>query len=87
MQKDMKITTLRKLYLKTYNMNSIEFIEQMYYSEFDGLNHIELFEKAKQMHKAEILAAFTEGASDGFYGDGSSNKEKYYNETFKQPKQ
>jgi hypothetical protein len=46
-----------------------------------------LFEQAKQMHKAEILAAFTEGASDGFDGEYDSNREKYYQETFKQPKQ
>ena len=43
---------------------------------------IDLIEQAKEMHKAEILAAFTEGASDGYDGIYDSNKEKYYQETF-----
>ena len=40
-------------------------------------------EQAQAMHKEEILAAFTEGASDGFYGESDSNRERYYSETFK----
>ena len=47
----------------------------------DAINRI--VDEAKEMHKQEILDAFSEGASDGFYGEGSSNKEKYYQETFK----
>ena len=43
-----------------------------------------IIEHAQEMHRQEILDAFEEGSSDGFYGWGSSNKEKYYNETFKQ---
>jgi len=42
----------------------------------------EMIEQAKEMHKQEILDAFTEGASDGFYGESDSNREKYYQETF-----
>jgi hypothetical protein len=38
--------------------------------------------QAKEMEKQQILAAFEEGANDGYYGEGSSNKEKYYNETY-----
>jgi hypothetical protein len=37
---------------------------------------------ANKLHKQEILAAFTEGASDGYYGESDSNREKYYQETF-----
>ena len=40
-------------------------------------------EQAQAMHKEEILAAFTEGASDGFDGESDSNRERYYSETFK----
>ena len=47
-----------------------------------GTNINVLIEQAKEMHKAEILAAFTEGASDGFYGESDSNREQYYQETF-----
>lgn len=63
-------------------MNSIDWlIEKLgWNNRSDAINRI--VDEAKEMHKAEILAAFTEGASDGFYGDGSSNKEKYYTETF-----
>jgi hypothetical protein len=34
------------------------------------------------MHKQEILAAFTEGANDGYDGCYDSNKEQYYQEKF-----
>jgi hypothetical protein len=66
------------------NMSSIEWlIEQMR----NNIHHTikipsDYVEKAKQLHKEEILAAFEEGSDDGFYGWGSSNKEKYYDETF-----
>jgi hypothetical protein len=60
-------------------MTSIEFIEQMYYSEFNGVNHIELFEQAKEMHKKEIIQAFDSGVEDDGYID---NAEQYYQETF-----
>tara|TARA_R110000868_G_scaffold176120_4_gene413499 strand:- start:307 stop:528 length:222 start_codon:yes stop_codon:yes gene_type:complete len=36
------------------------------------------------MEKQQILDAFSEGASDGFYGESDSNREQYYNETYKQ---
>jgi hypothetical protein len=41
------------------------------------------YEQAKEMEKQQILAAFEEGADDGYYGEGSSNKEKYYTQTYK----
>ena len=40
------------------------------------------WEQAKQMERKQIIDAFSEGSSDGYDGWGSSNKEKYYNETF-----
>jgi hypothetical protein len=49
-------------------------------------------DEALEMHKQEILNAFSEGASDGFNGKFDcyyfnsplvSNREKYYQETFK----
>ena len=47
-----------------------------------GNEYVEIFEKAKEMEKQQMLDAFEEGSSDGFYGWGSSNKEQYYNETY-----
>jgi hypothetical protein len=65
-------------------MTSIELLFNKLWEEpKDKLTWYSILEEAKEIHKAEILDAFTEGASDGFYGDGSSNKEKYYQETFK----
>jgi hypothetical protein len=43
-------------------------------------DHIEETSLIKE--KQQIIDAFIEGASDGFYGEGSSNKEQYYNETY-----
>ena len=39
---------------------------------------LELLAKEKQ----QIIDAFSEGASDGFWGAGDSNKEEYYNEKY-----
>jgi hypothetical protein len=49
------------------------------------LKNTEAFEQAKEMHKAEILAA----ANTLLYhsaGPGDTAAETYYQETFKQPK-
>lgn len=40
-------------------------------------------EQANKIFEQQIIGAFCKGAEDGFYGEGESNKEKYYNETFK----
>ena len=37
-----------------------------------------LFEQAKEMHKQEILNAFSAGVEDGFDGLGDSDVEMYY---------
>jgi hypothetical protein len=65
-------------------MTSIEWLESKVPNAFKNLTAIKaLFEQAKEMHRQEILDAFTEGASDGYDGYYDSNREKYYNETFK----
>lgn len=46
------------------------------------LTKTEAFDNCSLLEKEQILEAFKEGASDGFYGDGDSNKEKYYNEKY-----
>jgi hypothetical protein len=66
-------------------MNSIEWLKEKYINQNCSLTIID-FDKARQMHKQEILAAFTEGANDGYDGCYDTNKEQYYEETFKQPK-
>ena len=38
---------------------------------------------AMKLEKQQILDAFEEGSSDGYDGWGSTNKEKYYNEIYK----
>lgn len=50
----------------------------------DGLFKKGVYEQAIEMEKQQILDAFSEGASDGFDGESDSNKEKYYNEKYKQ---
>ena len=63
---------------------SIEWLkERLKYRFLNNDTEESIFEQAKEMHKQEIKDAFTQGAEDGFYGDGSSNKEQYYQETFK----
>ena len=54
--------------------------------EIDGYTKAiqKIYSQAIEMHKQEILDAFEEGSSDGYDGWGSTNKEKYYNETYKQ---
>lgn len=45
---------------------------------------VDAIERANKMFEQQILDAFEEGSSDGYDGWGSTNKEKYYNETYKQ---
>lgn len=42
----------------------------------------DVIQEAKEMERKQILDAFTEGASDGHWGESDSNKEQYYNETY-----
>ena len=62
-------------------MTSIEWVfnymQKMQY--FIGNDLLEAFEKAKEMHKQEIIDAFDNGVEDDGYID---NAEQYYQETF-----
>lgn len=63
-------------------MTAVEWlIEQLMERGFQEKNY-EILKQAKEMEKQQIIDAFDEGSSDGFYGWGSSNKEQYYNETY-----
>ena len=65
-------------------MTSIEWLfEKLWEHQKDKLTWHSILNKAKEMHKVEIIDAFTEGASDGYDGIYDSNREKYYQETFK----
>lgn len=73
-------------------MTAVDWIVDQMFKQgyFDGnkplsitnLDHLQ--QQAKEMEKQQIVDAFNEGSDDGFYGFGDSNKEKYYNETYKQ---
>ena len=63
-------------------MTAVEWLKEKYISQNCSLTIID-FDKAKEMHKQEILNAFSRGAAEGLSGDGASNKEQYYNETYK----
>jgi hypothetical protein len=52
------------------------------YEDAGLLTAIKIGNSLLEMEKEQILAAFTEGASDGFYGESDSNREQYYQETF-----
>ena len=58
-------------------MNSIEWLFKEY--ELVGMLTTAMVNKAKEMHKQEIIDAFFEGA----YGGDNISGEQYYQETFK----
>jgi hypothetical protein len=63
-------------------MTSIEFIEQNFTLNINVYDWLLLIQQAKEMHKAEILAA----ANTLLYhstGPGNTAAEQYYQETFK----
>ena len=68
-------------------MTSIEWLANGFANIYPELElndkFFELLKESKEMHRQEILDAFTEGASDGYYGESDSNRERYYNEQFK----
>lgn len=72
-------------------MTAVEWLEEQLTYQYEGqtLNKFydwkditEIYNQAKEMEKQQILDAFDEGSSDGYDGWGSTNKEKYYNETY-----
>lgn len=66
--------------IKKYSVTAVEWIISQYIK--DGFFKKGVYEQAMEMERKQILDAFSEGASDGYWGEGSSNKEKYYNETY-----
>jgi len=56
---------------------AVEWVKDAYLNDFDGTNLHELFDKAKDMEKQQIIDAFNEGYFD------EKTAEYYYNETFK----
>jgi hypothetical protein len=60
-------------------MTSIEFLEQNFTLNISVYDWLLLIEKAKEMHRQEIIDAFFEGA----YGGDNISGEQYYQETFK----
>jgi hypothetical protein len=63
-------------------MTSIEFLREKLHNDYGLAFSDSIIVQALEIHKAEILSAFTEGANDGYDGCYDSNKEKYYQETF-----
>jgi hypothetical protein len=51
----------------------------------DAINRI--VDEAKEMHKQEIIDAWSDGACCGQFTTTPDTPEQYYEETFKQPKQ
>jgi hypothetical protein len=66
--------------------SSIEWLEKELYEKFevkgDAILYYETLEKAKEMHKQEVIDAYVDGGEKGFNKFGE-NSEQYYNETFK----
>jgi hypothetical protein len=57
------------------------------YNQHQCTDWIVIKDKAEsllEMEKQQIIDAFSRGAAEGLFGDGASNKEQYYNETYKQ---
>jgi len=48
---------------------------------------LEVLQQAKEMHKQEIMNAWSDGAVGGQFTTTPDTPEQYYQETFKQPKQ
>ena len=72
------MTSIEWLYAElAKNNNSNDSIKERIYRQ------AQIWKDAKEMHKQEILNAFSRGAAEGLFGDGASNKEQYYNETYK----
>jgi hypothetical protein len=73
-------------------MTSIEWlIEEMmrkgFFKESVTLTNIDHLQyKAEEMHKQEIIDAWSDGAVGGQFTTTPDTPEQYYQETFKQPK-
>jgi len=76
-------------------MTSIDWLQEQIFLK-DNYNNIrlggkkiilELFEKAREMHKQEIINSWSDGACGGQFTTTPDTPEEYYQETLKQSKQ
>jgi len=63
-------------------MTSIEWLIEKLHNDYGLAFSDSIIVQALEIHKAEILSAFTKGSNDGFYGLSDSNREQYYQEMF-----
>jgi hypothetical protein len=59
---------------------AVEWLEQKAKEFAIDLNLLHYFEQAKEMEKQQIIDAYREAITNGFYDEDA---EEYYNETFK----
>jgi len=66
-------------------MTSIEWLEMELLYKMNGTPIVDklLFDKAKEMHKQEILNTYIIADSESTQEDSEHNAEQYYEETFK----
>jgi len=67
-------------------MNSIEWLRQELHSFIMGnskLGYDEIIERAKKMHKQEIITTYIVADSESTQEDAEHNAEKYYEREFK----
>jgi hypothetical protein len=69
-------------------MTSIEWlVDQLKLTHKEAYNDLyEVIQQAKEMHKQEIIDAWSDGAVGGQFTTTPDTPEQYYQETFKQPK-
>jgi hypothetical protein len=63
-------------------MTAVEWVKDAYLNDFDGTNLDELFDKAKEMEKQQIINAMDVTQRTDFYVKYEGS-EDYYNKTFK----
>jgi hypothetical protein len=75
------VQVLSALLTKTKQMTSIEWLREKLFNDFKFAFSDNIFEQAKEMHKAEIINAHLDGQS--LVSCKDEYAEQYYNETFK----
>ena len=65
------------------NMTAVEELKYLFDDILKDRGIVITWDTYIEQEKQQILDAFEEGSSDGYDGWGSTNKEKYYNETYK----
>jgi len=69
---------------KRNNMTAVQELKYLFDDILKDRGIVITWDTYIEQEKQQILDAFEEGSSDGYDGWGSTNKEKYYNETYKQ---